>query len=388
MFKIHALNKISPKGIDIFSKDMYELTDNLDISDAILVRSQNILEMNFSKKLKAIARAGAGVNNIPIEKCTESGIVVFNTPGANANAVKELAILSILLASRNIHLGINWTQTLVSSDGNIPSIVEKGKSQFIGPEIKGKRLGVVGLGAIGVIVANDAVSLGMDVIGYDPFISIEAAWELSSTVHKASSLEQLFTTSDYITIHVPYNDLTKNLVNKEKINLMKRSAILVNLSRGGLVDNEAIIHAVENSNISKYITDFPDASLIGKNNIITIPHLGASTPESEENCAQMAVRQLINFLENGNIKNSVNFPNCDLPRNGGTRVVLAHDNIPNMFGQITSKIAEYKININDMLSRSKGNLGYTILDITGAISSDVVTSLINIPNVKMVRIIE
>ncbi|AEV69830.1 3-phosphoglycerate dehydrogenase family protein [Acetivibrio clariflavus] len=388
MFKLQTLNKISPVGLEVFDKAKYEISTELNDPDAIIVRSANMHDMEFSSNLKAIARAGAGVNNIPIEKCTEKGIVVFNTPGANANAVKELVIAGLLISSRKVINGIQWAQSLKGNGSEVEKMVEKGKSQFEGPEIKGKRLGVIGLGAIGVMVANDALALGMDVIGFDPYISISAAWELSSNVHRASSLEELISTSDYITIHVPFMESTKNMINKDMFSIMKKGVRLLNFARGGLVNNQDLLEAIDNGTIACYVTDFPSDELLGIENIIAIPHLGASTPESEENCALMAAMQLRDFLEKGHIKNSVNFPDSELARSGDTRVLVAHDNIPNMFGQITSLIASYKINIGDMLSRHKNKIGYTILDIEGSIPEEAVKGLKAINGVRMVRVIE
>lgn len=387
MFTIQTLNKISSKGLDLLPRENYEVATELSNPDAVLVRSFSMLEMELSPKLKAIARAGAGVNNIPVDKCTEKGIVVFNTPGANANAVKELTIASLLLSSRKIYQGIEWSQTLKGKGDEISQLVEKGKSQFTGPEIKGKRLGVIGLGAIGVMVANDALALGMDVIGYDPFISIDAAWELSSNVIKAANIEHLLTTSDYITIHVPFSDKTKGMLSKDKFDIMKKNVRILNFSRGGLVVNSDLLGAMDKGIVACYVTDFPCEELLGNDKVITTPHLGASTPESEENCAVMASRQLRDFLEKGHIKNSVNFPECQLARSGKTRIIAAHDNIPNMFGQITTTLAQNKINIGDMLSRHKDKIGYTILDIEDPISDDVVNQLKSISGVRMIRVI-
>lgn len=387
MFKLQTLNKISSIGLDVFEKGKYEISTEVNDADAILVRSANMLDMEFSDNLKSIARAGAGVNNIPIDKCTEKGIVVFNTPGANANAVKELVIASLLISSRKIFKGIQWAQSLKGNGSEVGKMVEKGKSQFKGPEIRGKRLGVIGLGAIGVMVANDALSLGMDVIGYDPYISISAAWDLSCTVHRASSLEELVSTSDYITVHVPFMDSTKGMLNKDMFSIMKKGVRLLNFARGGLVNNQDLLEAVEDGTVACYVTDFPSDELLGNENIIPVPHLGASTPESEENCALMAAVQTREFLEKGHIKNSVNFPNSELARSGETRVLVAHDNVPNMFGQITSMIASYKINIGDMLSRHKDKIGYTIFDIEGSMPEEVVNKLKSINGVRMVRVI-
>ncbi|HOM02175.1 MAG TPA: phosphoglycerate dehydrogenase [Acetivibrio sp.] len=388
MYTIQTLNKISLKGLELFPRDSYEIATEISNPDAILVRSYDMLNMELPQSLKAIARAGAGVNNIPVEKCTEKGIVVFNTPGANANAVKELVLASLFMSSRKVYKGISWAQSLKGKGSEVAELVEKGKSQFAGPEIKGKKLGVIGLGAIGVMVANDALSLGMEVIGYDPFISIDSAWELSSSVEKAVSLDYLISTCDYITIHVPYNSKTSGMINKDKFDLMKKGVRLLNFARGGLVVNKDLLCAIENGTVACYVTDFPEDELLGNENIITLPHLGASTPESEENCAVMAASQLRDFLEYGNIKNSVNFPNCELPHTGNVRVIVAHDNVPNMFGQITSLIARNGINIGDMISKHKDKIGYTILNVEGSISAEIVDNLRAIQGIRMVRVID
>jgi D-3-phosphoglycerate dehydrogenase / 2-oxoglutarate reductase len=388
MFTIQKLDKISSKGLDLLSTERYETATEISNPDAILVRSFKMLDMEFQKKLKAIARAGAGVNNIPIEKCSEKGIVVFNTPGANANGVKELVIASLFLSSRKINKGIAWCQTIKGKGDEVAKLVEKEKSQFEGPEIKGKKLGIIGLGAIGVMVANDAIALGMDVIGYDPFISIDNAWGLSSNVVKALSLDQLISTSDYITIHVPLDNKTKGMFNKDKFSLMKKGVRIINLARGGLIVNQDIIDAIDSGVVACYVTDFPEDELLGNDNIITIPHLGASTPESEENCAIMAAKQLREFLEKGTIKNSVNFPECELVSTGNTRLLVAHENIPNMVGQITTVLADNKINISDMLNRHKGNIGYTVIDIEASISEEIIEKISSIKDIKMVRVIE
>lgn len=388
MYTIQTLNKISLKGLELFPRDNYEIATEISNPDAVLVRSYNMLEMDFPKNLKAIARAGAGVNNIPVEKCTEKGIVVFNTPGANANAVKELVLASLFMSSRKVYKGISWAQSLKGKGDEVAQLIEKGKSQFSGPEIKGKKLGVIGLGAIGVMVANDATSLGMEVVGYDPFISIDSAWELSSSVEKAISLDHLVSTCDYITIHIPFNAKTSGMMNKDKFDMMKKGVRLLNFARGGLVVNKDLFEAMENGTISCYVTDFPEEELLGNDNIITMPHLGASTPESEENCAVMASSQLRDFLEFGNIKNSVNFPNCELPHTGNIRIVASHDNVPNMFGQITSLLARNGINIGDMISKHKDKIGYTILNIEDSVSHEIVDSIRAIEGVRMVRVIE
>ncbi len=387
MFTIQKLNKISSKGLDLMPRDDYEVASELSNPDAILVRSFKMLDMELPPKLKAVARAGAGVNNIPVQKCTEKGIVVFNTPGANANGVKELVLASLFISSRRINKGINWTQALKGKGDEVPKLVEKNKSEFAGPEIFGKKLGVIGLGAIGAMVANAVTVLGMEVMGYDPFISVDAAWGLSRNVVKATNLDQLIASSDYITIHVPLNNKTKAMFNKDKFDIMKKGIRIINLARGGLVLNKDLIEAVENGTVGCYVTDFPEDELLGYDNIITIPHLGASTPESEENCAIMAVRQLRSFLEKGNIENSINFPECTLEKRGHTRITVAHDNVPNMVGQITTILASSSLNIADMLNRHKNGIGYSIIDIESPMPDQIAGKIKSIEGVKMVRIL-
>jgi D-3-phosphoglycerate dehydrogenase len=367
---------------------MYQISNETSDPDAILVRSANMLDMELGGNLKAIARAGAGLIIYPIDRCTEKGIVVFNTPGANANGVKELVLTALFLSSRKIYQGINWAQSLKGKEAEVGKLVEKGKSQFEGPELKGKKIGVIGLGAIGVMVANDAIALGMDVVGYDPYISVNAAWGLSSSVVRETSLDHLLATCDYITIHVPLMESTKGMLNKEKFDIMKKGIRIINLARGGLVVNKDILEAIENGTVACYVTDFPEDDLLGNENVITIPHLGASTPESEENCAMMAAKQLSDFLEKGIIRNSVNFPECDLVQSGNTRIITAHLNVPNMVGQITTVLAKYKINIVDMLTHHKNNIGYNIIDVEGHITGEIVENLKQIEGVKMVRVID
>lgn len=387
MFKVQTLNSICEKGLKLLPDSLYQIANDVSDPDAILVRSANMHEMELGSNLKAIARAGAGVNNIPIDKCTEKGIVVFNTPGANANGVKELVLAALLLSSRRIHQGINWAQSLKGKGEEVAKLVEKGKSKFEGPELKGKKIGVIGLGAIGAMVANDAISLGMEVGGYDPFISVNAAWGLSSSVARETSLDHLLATSDYITVHMPLNSDTKGMFNKDKFAIMKKGIKIINLARGGLFVNKDMLEAIDQGIVGCYVTDFPEDELLGNDNIITIPHLGASTPESEENCAMMAARQLDDFLERGIIKNSVNFPECDLIRSGNTRIISAHTNVPNMVGQITSVLAKFKINIADMLTHHKGDIGYNIIDVEDSVTDEVINSLKQIEGVKMVRVI-
>ncbi len=387
MYKIQMLNKIANCGLDLLPEENYKISTDEVNPDGILVRSANMLDMELPKNLKAIARAGAGVNNIPIEKCTEKGIVVFNTPGANSTGVKELVIASLLLSSRKIVKGIEWAQSLKGKGDEVPKLVEKGKSQFEGPEIKNKKIGVIGLGAIGVMVANDCISLGMEVMGYDPYISVKAAWGLSSSVIRATSLDHLLSTCDYITIHVPLTNETKNTLNKEKFEVMKKGIRIINLARGGLVSNKDLLEAISNGTVSCYVTDFPEDELLGIDEIITIPHLGASTPESEENCAVMAVNQLSDYLETGMIKNSVNFPDCDMLPTDKTRIITVHRNIPSMIGQMTTILAANKINIADMLTRHKDTIGYNVIDIEGDLNDEVVDKIRAIDGVKTVRVI-
>ncbi len=389
MYKILTLNKISPKGLDYFNRDSYEVASEISNPDAIVLRSFKMHDMDLPGSLKAIARAGAGVNNIPIEKCSQNGIVVFNTPGANANAVKEMVIAGMLLAARDIAGGISWVQSIKDKGDEVPSLVEKNKSNFAGSEIKGKKLGVIGLGAIGAMVANDALALGMEVIGYDPYISVDAAWELSSDVQKATGLETLLSSVDYVSIHVPLLEQTKHMFNAEKFAMMKDGIKIINFARGGLVHNDDLKDAIKSGKVSCYVTDFPEADLLDTKGIIPIPHLGASTAESEENCAVMAAKQIKEFLENGNIKNSVNFPNCELPRVvGDQRILIANKNIPNMISEITSLLAKNSINICDMLNKSRDDLAYNIIDIQGGISPDVIDSLEKIEGIIRVRILE
>ncbi|NLN39240.1 MAG: phosphoglycerate dehydrogenase [Smithella sp.] len=386
MYRIDLLNKISEKGLSLFTPD-YEYREGIDDADAILVRSKEMKEMTLPAGVKAIARAGAGVNNIPIDKCSEKGIVVFNTPGANANGVKELVILGMLLAARNVMGGITWAKGLVGEGVKVPDLIEKSKSKFGGTEIQDKTLGVVGLGAIGTMVANAAESLGMQVMGYDPFLSIEAAWRLSRTIKKAPSLDRLLAESDYITLHLPQNNDTKGFVNTAKFAIMKKGVTLLNFARGGLVDTDALKKAVADGIVGCYVTDFPDEEVIKTDKVIPIPHLGASTEESEENCAVMAALQLMDFLENGNIKNSVNFPECVLDRSGKKRITLSNQNMPGMIEKITKLLAENNLNIADMINKSRGNLAYNIIDVEGAAGDDLVGKIQGIEGVIRVRII-
>ncbi len=385
MYKIQTLDRISPKGLNDFPRNNYEIASEIINPDAIIVRSYKMYNMEFAKTIKAIVRTGAGYNNIPIEKCTDHGIVVFNTPGANANSVKELVLSSLFLSSREIIDGIKWAKTLIGKSDEVPKLIEKNKSQFSGPEIKGKTLGVIGLGAIGVMVANDAIQLGMNVIGFDPFISVESAWGLSQNVKRAKLLEHLITESDYISLHVPLSDKTKGMINKSKFNLMKKGVRLLNFARGGLVNNVDLIEAINDKIIAKYVTDFLDEELLKINNVIGMPHLGASTQEAEDNCVTMAVHQIREYLEKGNIINSVNFPNCELITSGKGRIIIANKNMPNMVGQITTLLAKEKINISDMINKHRDKLAYNIIDTDEKVDGNIVSMLKNIGGVIMAR---
>jgi D-3-phosphoglycerate dehydrogenase len=387
MFKIQTLNKIAMIGLEGFPREQYEIASEILNPDAILVRSADMHSMTLPASVQAIGRAGAGVNNIPVEQCSKRGIVVFNTPGANANGVKELVLAGLLLSSRRIVAGIEWVQTLKGKGKEVGPLVEKGKNDFVGPEIKGKKLGVIGLGAIGVMVANDALGLGMEVAGYDPYISVEAAWGIARTVRRAISLDMLLAQSDYITLHVPLADQTKGMLNRDKFGLMKKGVRIVNLARGGLVKNADLIEAMKAGTVACYVTDFPDDDLLTVPNVIPIPHLGASTPEAEDNCAVMAVEQVRDYLENGNVKNSVNFPACALPSMGRDRIVVANANVPNMVGQITTVLAADRINIADMMNKSAGDFAYNIIDIDGDVSQTQVEKLRKIEGVIMARLI-
>jgi len=388
MYTVLTLNKISPAGLELFPCNHYKIISENVNPDAIIVRSHNMLDMELPSSLKVIARAGAGINNIPVATCSKRGIVVFNTPGANANSVKELVIMGLLISSRKVIQGINWGKSLIGKGDEVQKLIEKGKSQFAGPEIKGKTLGVIGLGAIGVMVANDAAALGMEVIGYDPFISIDSAWGLSRSIKKAGGFESLLTESDYITLHVPLTDETKGMINYKRFALMKKGVRVLNFSRRGLVNREDLKRAIIDGIVSTYMSDFPDEDLLKMDNVIAIPHLGASSPEAENNCAVMAVQQVRDFLEKGNIRNSVNFPGCNLDICGKQRIAIANQNIPSMVGQITAILAQEGINIADMLNRSKGDTAYNIIDTDTEISEESIANIRNIKGVTMVRVIQ
>ena len=387
MYNIHYLNKISPKGTELWTEE-YQSTDSVVEADGILVRSASMHEMTLPENLLAVARAGAGVNNIPLTTCADQGIVVFNTPGANANSVMELALCGMFLASRDIVGGINWVQTIKGS-AEIGRLVEKGKSQFAGHEIRGKKLGIIGLGAIGGPLANRARKLGMDVYGCDPHISVEAAWHLDRHVQRVKTNEEIYANCDIITLHVPLLDATKKMINADALSKMKDGVIILNFARDLLVDDDAMAEALRTGKVSRYVTDFPNEKTANMPGCIAIPHLGASTEESEDNCAQMAVRQVMDYLENGNIVNSVNFPNCDMGFcTKAGRVAILHKNIPNMLARFTAVFAEDNVNISDMLNRSRGEYAYTMLDLDSPTTEEFVEDLKQIDGVIRVRVIK
>ena len=387
MINVNCLNNIAACGLKLFS-DEYNTESSFEDAQAVLVRSAKMHDMELSDNLLAIARAGAGVNNIPLDKCAEEGIVVFNTPGANANAVKEQVIAAMLLASRDLIGGNKWVADN-AEDPDIAKATEKAKKAFAGQEIKGKKLGVIGLGAIGQLVANAAIALGMEVYGYDPYISIDAAWNLSRTIKHIKSLDEIYSQCDYITIHVPLLDSTKEMINKEALDKMKDGVVLLNFARDLLVDEDALIEALDSGKVKKYVTDFANHTVAGHKGILVTPHLGASTEESEENCAVMAVKEVRDFLENGNIKNSVNFPNCDM----GTcvavgRIAICHKNIPNMISQFTKILGAEGLNIADMTNKSKGEYAYTLIDLESTASKEALDELKAIEGVSRVRVVK
>ena len=386
MYQIKTLNKISKNGLDRFNAN-YNCADEMDAPDAILVRSASMHEMEMPESLLAIARAGAGVNNIPCDKCAEQGIVVFNTPGANANAVKELVLAGLLMCSRKVLPAIEWAKTLKGNGTEVGKMVEKGKGAFAGPEIMGKKLGVIGLGAIGILVANAASALGMDVYGYDPYLSVDAAWKLSRSIKHAADMNEIFAECDYITVHVPLTPDTKGFINNDSIATMKDGVRILNFARGDLVNSAAIIDALANGKVAAYVTDFPSDEVIGVDGVIAIPHLGASTPESEENCAVMAADEIREYLENGNIVNSVNMPNVVIPRSTAVRVCIIHNNIPNMIAQISSAVSACNINIEKLNNQSRKDFAYSILDVE-SIDDAAIQGIKAIDGVIRVRVIK
>jgi D-3-phosphoglycerate dehydrogenase / 2-oxoglutarate reductase len=387
MYKIQKLNKIALEGLSLFPLDQYEIGAEIANPDAVILRSFEMHEMVLPDSLLAVGRAGAGVNNIPVEKCSKKGVVVFNTPGANANAVKEVVIAGLFLASRDILGGVNYTGSLKGKGADVPALVEENKKKFGGQEIAGKTLGVVGLGKIGVMVANNALDLGMKVIGYDPFISVESAWGLSREVQRAESVGSLIANADYISLHTPLTDTTRGFINAEKFGQMKKGVRILNFSRGGIVNNEDLGKAIKEGIVACYVTDFPDDELLNMEKVIAIPHLGASTEEAEVNCATMAVRQMRDFLETGKIKNSVNYPDCKLDHSSDLRLVIMHQNVPNMVGQISTVLANENINITEMLNKSKGDYACSIIDVANQPSERAIKTIYNIQGVVKVRLL-
>ena len=389
MFKVKTLNSISPVGLQNFDKTRYMVGDEIESPDAILVRSANMRGYEFNPELLCVARAGAGTNNIPVEQCGEAGIVVFNTPGANAEAVKELVLCALLLSSRDIVGGIDWVRSIAEKGEEIPALVEKGKSAFVGPEVYGKTLGVIGLGAVGAKIAHDAMSLGMTVYGHDPYLSVDAAWRIPSNVINAKDIDTIFKTCDYITIHVPYTESTHHLINSCSLAMMKSGIRIINLARAELVNDDDMLEAIDSGKVACYVTDFPNAKTAGSPRVIAIPHLGASTPESEDNCAVMAALQITDYVENGNIINSVNMPSATLPRTGDPRICVIHKNIPDMIAKITGTVSSMGINIENMVNAStKGRMqAYTIIDVQalGAGLEDKIKAVDGIIRVRVIR---
>ena len=388
MFKIKTMNKISPKGLAELPTDSYIVGDDVMNEDGILVRSAKLHEYPFPENLLAIARAGAGTNNIPVDRCSEAGIVVFNTPGANAKAVKALVLCAMLVASRDVMGGSAWVREQAQTEGvDVAATVEKGKAAFVGPELYRKTLGVIGLGAIGALVANVALSLGMEVYGYDPYLSVDAALRLDRHVHVVKDIAELYKVSDYITIHVPYMDETRHTIDADALAAMKDGVRVINLARGELVDDDAMIAALESGKAACYVTDFPNNKITLAKHVVAIPHLGASSPESEENCAVMAAQELRDYLENGNIKNSVNFPNVEMERTGVQRLCVIHRNIPAMLANITRQLSEDGVNVPNMTNKSKGDYAYTIVDVDSPVTDEAIADLKAIPGIIRMRLI-
>ena len=387
MYNIQTLNKISTLGLNQLDSNEFSVSNSCDNPDGILVRSADMHEMAFGSNLRAIARAGAGTNNIPIDRCSESGIVVFNTPGANANAVKELVICALLLASRDVIRGVKWAWNLTDADGDVEKLVEKQKSQFVGPELMGKNLGVIGLGAVGVKVANAAVKLGMNVYGYDPYLSVQNAIDLNHAVNVVD-LKTVYAMSDYITIHSPLLPATRGMINEPSIDSMRQGVRIINLARGGLVDDEDMLSALKSGKVTRYITDFPNNTLVGQEGVVTIPHLGASTPEREETCAVMAAQELREYLLYGNIRNSVNFPNVEMARGGVARLAIIHRNVPNMLTNILGLLGKEGANIENMVNKSKGDYAYTLVELSQAITNQTQDHVRALDGVLRLRIIK
>ena len=388
MYNIKTLNKIAPIGLEKLDSAKYAISDSCENPEGILVRSADMLEAELPQSLLAIARAGAGTNNIPIDRCSEAGIVVFNTPGANANAVKELTVCALMMASRKVAAGSKWLDAQAAQGIEVSEVVEKGKSQFVGPELWGKTLGVVGLGAIGVQVANAAVSLGMNVIGYDPFLSIHWALSLSRAVHFTANLDELYAKADYITLHLPQNKDTKGMINTAAIAKMKDGVRIINMARGGLISEGDVVDALKAGKLQAYVTDFPTSTLIAAPNVTALPHLGASTPESEDNCAVMAAQELGDYLESGNIVNSVNFPNCDMPWSGAARLCIIHRNSPGILASITAAVSAEGMNVENLTNKSKGDYAYTLVDVSAVPGDATVEHIRALENILRVRVLK
>lgn len=387
MYAIKTYNKISKVGLDVFDKDKYVIADDVEAPVAALVRSAALHDETFPESLLAIGRAGAGTNNIPTDRCSEDGIVVFNTPSANANAVKELVLLGLLISSRKVVPAIEWAQGLKGNGAEVGKMVEKGKSAFVGPEIRGKKLGVIGLGAIGVLVANAANHLGMTVYGYDPFLSLQNAWNLSHNIIRADDLKVIYENCDYISLHIPLNKDTKDTIDASALASMKDGVRILNFARDGLVNSDAMLSALESGKVASYVVDFPTDEMIGVPGVVCIPHLGASTPESEDNCAVMAANELIDYVENGNITNSVNLPNVSMPRSGDVRISVIHRNIPKVLTSVTAVLGRDNVNIENMLNKSRGEYAYTLLDVGACETDEVMKHIYEVDGIIRVRII-
>ena len=388
MYQVKTLNKISEKGLDLFDAERYQVGDNVTGEDAVLVRSADLLDYEFPENLLAISRAGVGVNNIPVNRCSEAGIPVFNTPGANANAVKEMVLCAMLMGSRDVDGSIRWVRKQVEDGVDVTTVVEKGKSAFVGPELYKKTLGVIGLGAIGALVANAAHALGMDVYGYDPYLSVDTALRLDRHIHVVQDINELYRRADYITIHIHFTPQTRHMINSETIAHMKNGVRFINMARGEIVDDEAMLSALDTGKVAAYITDFPTNKLVRAPHVVAMPHLGASTPESEQNCAVMAVRELKDYLENGNIRNSVNFPQVMMERTGVMRMCIIHKNVPAMLANITTLLSKDGVNVENLSNKSKGDYAYTMVDLGNKVGEDVVADVKSLANVIRVRVIE
>ena len=388
MYQVKTLNKISEKGLDLFDFERYQVGNDVIGEDAILVRSADLLDYEFPENLLAISRAGVGVNNIPVNRCSEAGIPVFNTPGANANAVKEMVLCAMLMGSRDVDGSIRWVRKQVEDGVDVTTVVEKGKSAFVGPELYKKTLGVIGLGAIGALVANAAHALGMDVYGYDPYLSVDTALRLDRHIRVVQDINDLYRRADYITIHIHFTPQTRHMINSDTIAHMKNGVRFINMARGEIVDDEAMLSALDTGKVATYITDFPTNKLVRAPHVVAMPHLGASTPESEQNCAVMAVRELKDYLENGNIRNSVNFPQVVMERTGVMRMCIVHKNVPAMLANITTLLSKDGVNVENLSNKSKGDYAYTMVDLGNKVGEDVIADVKNLANVIRVRVIE